>query len=170
MGAREEILKLVRKYYSEKFGSRKFDPGSDLIHYAGRVFDEQELVNLVDSSLDFFLTANRYAEQFENRFAEYLGFSNALLAEKVAVNPKLHGEAFNFSNETPVSVLEIVERITKIMCSNLKPAILNEASNEIREQYLSSSKARKMLKWKPLVTLDEGLEQTITWYREFSGK
>jgi len=76
---REEILKLVHQYYREKFGSRKFDPGSDLVHYAGRVFDEKELINLVDASLDFFLTANRYAEQFENRFAEYLGLSNAVL-------------------------------------------------------------------------------------------
>ena len=79
METREEILKLVRKYYREKFGSRKFDPRSDLVHYAGRVFDEKELINLVDASLDFFLTANRYAEQFENRFAEYLGLSNAVL-------------------------------------------------------------------------------------------
>lgn len=90
-----------------------------------------------------------------------------LLAEKVAENPKLHGEAFNFSNETPASVVEIVERITRLMDSSLKPVILNEASNEITEQYLSSSKAHRMLKWKPLVTLDEGLSRTISWYRDF---
>ena len=90
-----------------------------------------------------------------------------LLAQQLAKNPNLHGEAFNFSNETPVSVLEIVERITRLMDSNLKPVIMNEASNEIREQYLSSAKARKLLKWKPLVTLDEGLDRTITWYRDF---
>jgi CDP-6-deoxy-D-xylo-4-hexulose-3-dehydrase len=76
---REEILELVREYYREKFGSQKFDPRSDLVHYAGRVFDEEELVNLVDASLDFFLTADRYAEQFETRFAEYMGLSHALL-------------------------------------------------------------------------------------------
>jgi len=76
---REEILKLVGQYYRQKFGSRKFDPRSDLVHYAGRVFDEKELTYLVDASLDFFLTANRYAEQFENRFVEYLGLSNAVL-------------------------------------------------------------------------------------------
>jgi CDP-glucose 4,6-dehydratase len=90
-----------------------------------------------------------------------------LMAERLAVSPKLHGEAFNFSNETPVSVLEIVERITKLMNSHLKPLILNEASNEIREQYLSSAKARKLLKWKPLVSLDEGLDRTISWYRDY---
>ena len=79
MATREDILKLVRKYYAEKFGTVRFNSDTDLVHYAGRVFDEQELVNLVDSSLDFFLTAGRYAEQFENRFAEYLGLSNAML-------------------------------------------------------------------------------------------
>ena len=90
-----------------------------------------------------------------------------LLAEKVVCNSALQGEGFNFSNETPVRVLEIVERITKIMRSSLKPVILNEVSNEIREQYLSSAKARRLLKWKPLVTLDEGLSRTISWYRDF---
>lgn len=90
-----------------------------------------------------------------------------MLAEKVAGNSALHGEAFNFSNEIPVSALEIVERIIKLMDSKLKPIILNEASNEIRKQYLSSSKARKVLKWKPLVTLDEGLSRTISWYKDF---
>jgi CDP-glucose 4,6-dehydratase len=90
-----------------------------------------------------------------------------LLAEQLANNPELHGEAFNFSNETPVSVLEIVERIIKLMDSNLKPVILNEADNEIRQQYLSSAKARKLLKWEPLVTLDEGLSRTISWYHDF---
>ncbi len=91
----------------------------------------------------------------------------ALLAERLVDNPKLHGEAFNFSNETPVSVLGIVERICRLMDSNLKPVVLNEASNEIRRQYLSSAKARKVLKWKPLVTLDEGLSRTFSWYRDY---
>jgi CDP-glucose 4,6-dehydratase len=91
----------------------------------------------------------------------------ALLAQRMADNPSLHGEAFNFSNETPVSVIEIVERITRLMSSDLKPVIQNEASNEIREQYLSSAKARKLLKWKPLVSLDEGLGRTVSWYRDY---
>ena len=89
------------------------------------------------------------------------------LAEKLVNNPKLRGEGFNFSNETPVSVLEIVERIIKLMDSSLEPVIHNQASNEIRQQYLSSAKARKMLNWHPLVTLDEGLSRTISWYREY---
>jgi CDP-6-deoxy-D-xylo-4-hexulose-3-dehydrase len=76
---RQKILDLVREYYREKFASGRFDPQTDMVHYAGRVFDERELINLVDASLDFYLTANRYADQFESRFAQYLGLSNALL-------------------------------------------------------------------------------------------
>jgi CDP-6-deoxy-D-xylo-4-hexulose-3-dehydrase len=76
---REHILGLVKSYYQEKFAEKTYNPETDLVHYAGRVFDEDELVNLVDASLDFFLTANRYTEEFEVSFAEFLGVSGALL-------------------------------------------------------------------------------------------
>ena len=90
-----------------------------------------------------------------------------VLAEQMAGKPELKGEAFNFSNELQVSVLNLVEKILKLMKSDLQPVILNEASNEIRHQYLSAAKARKKLDWKPLFTLDEGLDKTIKWYQEF---
>ncbi len=90
-----------------------------------------------------------------------------VLAEQMAEKPELKGEAFNFSNELQVSVLDLVEKILKLMKSDLQPVILNEASNEIRHQYLSAAKARKKLNWKPLFTLDEGLDKTIEWYQEF---
>jgi CDP-4-dehydro-6-deoxyglucose reductase, E1 len=76
---RGEILKLVEEYYRERFSGHSFDPGTDTVHYAGRVFDADELVKLVDASLDFFLTAGRYADQFESAFAEFFGLSDALL-------------------------------------------------------------------------------------------
>ncbi|MEE9910721.1 MAG: lipopolysaccharide biosynthesis protein RfbH [Deltaproteobacteria bacterium] len=76
---RKQILELVGHYCREKFGDQSFDPARDLVHYAGRVFDEQELCNLVDASLDFYLTANRYAEMFEADFADYLSLNNAML-------------------------------------------------------------------------------------------
>jgi CDP-glucose 4,6-dehydratase len=90
-----------------------------------------------------------------------------LLAEKLAEHPKLRGEAFNFSNEIQVTVYEIVERILKLMDSNLEPEIHNEVTNEIRHQYLSAEKAKKILGWHPLFTLDDGLKKTIEWYRKF---
>jgi len=76
---RQDILERVKDYYLERFQNTSFEPGKSLVHYAGRVFDEQELVNLVDASLDFFLTANRYSETFETEFGDYFGLSNALL-------------------------------------------------------------------------------------------
>jgi CDP-6-deoxy-D-xylo-4-hexulose-3-dehydrase len=76
---RADILKLVEQYYLERFPERSFDPGRDMVHYAGRVFNADELVNLVDSSLDFFLTASRYADQFETDFSEYFGLPHACL-------------------------------------------------------------------------------------------
>ena len=92
-----------------------------------------------------------------------------LLAEKLADMPELKGEAFNFSNEIQVSVLELVRQILKLMKSDLEPEILNQATNEIRHQYLSAAKARDVLAWKPLFTLDEGLQRTAAWYSDFLG-
>ena len=90
-----------------------------------------------------------------------------LLAEKLAQNPELRGEAFNFSNELQVTVLELTHKILAQMGSDLKPEVRNEASNEIKHQYLSAAKAKRMLDWEPLYTLDSALQQTIRWYTDF---
>ncbi|HXM81122.1 MAG TPA: NAD-dependent epimerase/dehydratase family protein [Burkholderiales bacterium] len=92
------------------------------------------------------------------------------LAEHLARKPELRGEAFNFSNETQVTVRDLVAKILGMMRSSLQPEILNQATNEIQHQYLSAEKARRMLGWRPLFTLDSGLERTIAWYREFLGE
>ena len=89
-----------------------------------------------------------------------------LLAEKMG-ELGVQGEAFNFSNEIQVTVLELVEKILKIMKSSLKPKVLGEATNEIKHQYLSAKKARKILNWRPRYTLEEGLQRTIKWYEDF---
>jgi CDP-glucose 4,6-dehydratase len=90
-----------------------------------------------------------------------------LLAERLAEHLDLKGEAFNFSNESQVTVLQLVELILKLMDSKLSPNVHNQVSNEIRHQYLSAEKAHQMLGWYPLFTLDEGLKNTIRWYQEF---
>lgn len=90
-----------------------------------------------------------------------------LLAEKLAENPDLRGHAFNFSTELQITVLALVEQILKQMGSELRPDVRNEATNEIPAQYLSAAKARAMLGWQPLFTLDEALRRTIEWYRAF---
>jgi CDP-glucose 4,6-dehydratase len=92
-----------------------------------------------------------------------------LLAERLASNLALRGEAFNFSNESQISVRELVELILRKTNSSLRPEILNQASNEIRHQFLSAGKARTVLNWHPEFTLDEGLDRTIAWYRDFLG-
>jgi CDP-glucose 4,6-dehydratase len=92
-----------------------------------------------------------------------------LLAEQLHLRPDLSGMGFNFSNETEITVLDLVGRILCAMDSKLEPLVLNQASNEIRRQYLSAERARTMLAWSPLFTLDTGIGRTIDWYREFLG-
>jgi CDP-glucose 4,6-dehydratase len=79
----------------------------------------------------------------------------------------IKGEAFNFSNEDPISVMDMVGLISNLMESKKEPNITNAASGEIREQYLSAKKARALLNWKPEYSLKEGLKKTINWYRNF---
>ena len=79
MTTREEILQLVRKYYEENFAPKKEYKEGDRIAYGGRKFDDDEMVNLVDSALDFWLTTGRFAQQFEKEFADFMGVKHCLL-------------------------------------------------------------------------------------------
>lgn len=92
-----------------------------------------------------------------------------LLAEKLAAQPELRGQAFNFAHDLTLTVLELVEKILQLMDSRLTPMILNEARSEILFQSLDASKARRLLGWLPQFSLTEGLRRTISWYREFLG-
>jgi CDP-glucose 4,6-dehydratase len=110
----------------------------------------------------------RYVRDYfyvEDGAAAYL-----LLAERQATDPQLRGQAFNFSTELQLTVLDLVGRILGLLESPLEPDVRNEASNEIRCQFLSAAKARKELNWQPLFSLDDGLRATIAWYTEFLGK
>ena len=89
-----------------------------------------------------------------------------LLAEKLAGNHDLSGQAFNFSNEDPISVLGLVREILTRMQSSLEPDVRREFSGGNRHQYISSAKARAGLGWRPRFTLGEGLDRTIAWYRD----
>jgi CDP-glucose 4,6-dehydratase len=89
-----------------------------------------------------------------------------MLAEQIYRRPELRGQAFNFSYESQVTVLCLVKEILRHMQSSLEPQVLNEASNEIRRQYLSAERARTVLGWQPIFTLAEGLARTIPWYQE----
>ena len=89
------------------------------------------------------------------------------LAEQLAQRPELSGHAFNLSTELQISVLELVQKILRAMDSSLKPIVLGEAKHEIKHQYLDASKARELLCWQPLFTIDEGLTKTIQWYSRY---
>lgn len=90
-----------------------------------------------------------------------------LLAEQLAASRDLAGQAFNFSNELHITVADLVQAILRLMNSELRPDVRGEASNEIRHQWLSAAKAREVLHWTPLFTLEEGLERTLSWYKAF---
>ncbi|MEJ5201241.1 MAG: NAD-dependent epimerase/dehydratase family protein [Anaerolineales bacterium] len=90
-----------------------------------------------------------------------------ILGERLE-DSEVRGRAFNISNETPLSVIELVTIIQKLMdCSHLKPVIQNVAVGELHSQYLSSALARKILNWKPVYSLEAGLRETISWYRQY---
>jgi CDP-glucose 4,6-dehydratase len=87
-----------------------------------------------------------------------------LLGEK-ASDPAVRGEAFNFSDEKPLSVLDMVRAIGRQMGSDVEPDVRNIAQGEIRDQFLNAAKARKTLGWRASYDLDAGLSETVAWYR-----
>lgn len=83
-------------------------------------------------------------------------------------NDRVRGEAFNFSTESSLTVIELVRVIQRLMdCNHIEPQILNCAEGEIRAQHLSAAKARAILGWQPEFELKQGLHETIQWYRVF---
>jgi CDP-glucose 4,6-dehydratase len=89
----------------------------------------------------------------------------------VADRSDLCGEAFNFSPESRVPVIEIVRQLQRIMDrQDLEPIILDQARAEIRDQYLDAGKAQRLLDWRPRFSLEAGLERTVRWYETFLGR
>jgi CDP-6-deoxy-D-xylo-4-hexulose-3-dehydrase len=132
---RAEILKLVEEYYQERFAGRSFDPSSSTVHYAGRVFDADELIHLVDSSLDFFLTASRYADQFEESFADYFGLPNAfivnsgssanLVALTALTSPKLGDRRLRPGDEVITVAAGFPTTLAPILQNRLTPVFVD---------------------------------------------
>jgi len=132
---RTEILRLVSQYYREKFANKTFEPFRDLVHFAGRVFDEEELTYLIDASLDFYLTANRYAERFEAELAEYLDLSNTMLvnsgssANLVAMtaltSPKLGDRRLKPGDEVLTVAAGFPTTVAPIVQSQLVPVFVD---------------------------------------------
>lgn len=101
-------------------------------------------------------------------YAEDAAGAYLTLAEHLAVRPELYGQAFNFSLELRLTVLDLVDAMKKVIGRpDLEVTIRNNATNEIREQYVSSEKARRLLNWVPGCSLEEGLRRTIAWYSSY---
>ena len=132
---REQILALTKEYYNEKFGNTSFIPGESKVNYAGRVFDEKELLNLVDSSLDFWLTEGRYSEQFAEKIADFLevenviltnsGSSANLLAFSALTSEKLGNKRLKQGDEVISVAAGFPSTITPILQYNLIPVFVD---------------------------------------------
>lgn len=128
---------------------------------------------IVPGTIRSFLRGQRPVLRSDGYFVrDYLYVKDAVdaylrLAEALS-RPQIRGQAFNFSARRPLTVLAMVSHIAKLMrCSSLKPVIEATARAEIRVQRLSAAKARRLLGWRPQYGLEQGLGETIAWYRRY---
>ena len=134
-GLREEILKRVEEFYEEKFGQDKFLPGITPVPISGRVFDADDLLHLVDSALEFWLTTGRYADQFEREFARFLNVDHALLcnsgssanllAVSALTSPKLGDERLHPGDEVITVAAGFPTTVNAILQNQLVPVFLD---------------------------------------------
>lgn len=132
---RSQIVDLVRQYFSEAFAPHPFIPGKTIIPYAGRVFDEDELIQLVDASLDFWLTTGRFAEQFEREFARFFGLRHAilvnsgssanLLALSALTSPQLGGRRLQPGDEVITAATGFPTTVNPIIQNQLVPVFVD---------------------------------------------
>ena len=132
---REEIFCKVKELYKLKKSGEKFIPGKTKISYAGRVFNEKEIISLVDSSLDFWLTAGRYTAEFEKRFSEFLGVkycmlvnsgsSANLLAISALTSPKLKSRRLRPGDEVITTACGFPTTLNPIIQNNLVPVFID---------------------------------------------
>jgi len=132
---RRKILRLVRESYKEDAGKKQFIPGKSVLNYGGRVYNEKELVNLIDSSLDFWLTAGRYARKFEQKLAEFLrikycllvnsGSSANLLAVSALTSPLLKERQLKPGDEVITTACGFPTTLNPILQNNLVPVFMD---------------------------------------------
>jgi len=85
--------------------------------------------------------------------------------------PEIVGQAFNFSTGNRLNVLEVVQKILEACGrTDLQPIVLNQAKAEIHDQTLSSEKAHRLLNWSPKYTIEEGMRETVLWYKNYLEK
>lgn len=132
---KKEIFNLVAEYYTEKHKPKPFIPGETYIKYAGRVYNEKEIISLVDSALDFWLTAGRFAKQFEEEFAKFLGVKHCiltnsgssanLLAISALTSPKLGERRLRPGDEVITIACAFPTTVNPIIQNNLIPVFID---------------------------------------------
>jgi CDP-4-dehydro-6-deoxyglucose reductase, E1 len=132
---RQQVFAAVLDFYQFKFAHKQFIPGQTYVPVSGKVFDEQELVKLVDSSLDFWLTTGRYAAEFEQRFSEWIGVKHCLLvnsgssANLVALtaltSPKLGDKRLQPEDEVITVAAGFPTTVNPIFQNQLVPVFLD---------------------------------------------
>ena len=132
---RKEIFKIVAEVFRERAKQDRFIPGKTMINYSGRVYDEKELINLVDSSLDFWLTSGRYAIEFERKLARFLGVkyciltnsgsSANLLAVCALTSPKLGERRLKVGDEVITVACGFPTTLNPILQNNLVPVFVD---------------------------------------------
>ncbi len=131
---KEKIFALVRQYYHKVHGKKPFEPGISKVQYAGRVFDEKEMVSAVDSILDFYLTLGKYGKQFERDLAKFLGVkyvvltnsgsSATLLSVSALTSPKLE-RPLKAGDEIITVAASFPTTIAPILLNNFIPVFLD---------------------------------------------
>ena len=132
---RDEILEKVKEYCKLFHSEKEFTAGETKIPFAGRIYDEDEMVNLVDSSLDFWLTSGRYAEEFESEFAEYMeqsysllvnsGSSANLVALSTLTSPKLGEKRLKHGDEVITVAAGFPTTVNPIIQNGLIPVFVD---------------------------------------------
>ncbi len=132
---RKEIFDRVKELYTLRKNQEKFIPGETRINYAGRVYDEKEMISLVDASLDFWLTSGRFAQQFEKEFAQFLGVkyclltnsgsSANLLAISALTSPKLGERKLEAGDEVITTACGFPTTLNPIIQNNLVPVFID---------------------------------------------
>jgi len=142
---RKEIFNKVREYYLISHKKDDFIPGISNIPYAGRIYDEKELISLVDSALDFWLTAGRFAKQFEKEFADFLGVKHCLLtnsgssanllAVSALTSPTLKEKQLKPGDEVITVAAGFPTTVNPIIQNNLIPVFIDVNLGTYNIQY-----------------------------------
>jgi CDP-glucose 4,6-dehydratase len=163
---------LITQMYSATYGLRT------AIARCGNLFGGGDLnySRTIPGVIQATLAGERFVIRSDGKFIrDFLYVKDAAesyltLGERLAEDPSIPGEAFNFSLELKLTVLDIVNAVLKIMNrTDLDPIIQNTASSEIREQYLDATKARTRLGWSPKYGMEDALRETVAWYESQQG-